>query len=63
LRNASRRDCLGHLQLQQFCRSGGTCGEADYMDLQMKSFGSGRATHLLRKSIDMQLFCLDDING
>ena len=32
-------------------------------DPRMKSFGSGRATHLLRKSIDVQLFCLDDING
>lgn len=32
-------------------------------DPRMKSFGSGRAAHLLRKTIDVQLFCLDDIAG
>lgn len=32
-------------------------------DPRMKSFGSGRAPHLLRKRIDVQLFCLDDIRG
>ena len=32
-------------------------------DPRMKSFGSGRAAHLLRKTIDVQLFCLDDIDG
>ena len=32
-------------------------------DPRMKSFGSGRAAHLLRKSIDVHLLCLDDISG
>lgn len=32
-------------------------------DPRMKSFGSGRAAHLLRTSIDVQVFCLDDIRG
>ncbi len=32
-------------------------------DPRMKSFGSGRAAHLLRKTIDVQLFCLDEIRG
>lgn len=32
-------------------------------DPRMKSFGSGAAAHLLRKRIDVQLFCLDDIDG
>jgi uncharacterized protein YkwD len=30
-------------------------------DPRMKSFGSGRAAHLLRKWIDVHVFCLDDI--
>ncbi|MEF9978014.1 MAG: hypothetical protein RR834_05880 [Thermomonas sp.] len=30
-------------------------------DPRMRSFGSGRAPHLLRKTIDVQLFCLDDV--
>lgn len=32
-------------------------------DPRMKSFGSGRAAHLLRTSIDVHVFCLDDIRG
>lgn len=32
-------------------------------DPRMKSFGSGRAAHLLRESIDVHVFCLDDIRG
>lgn len=32
-------------------------------DPRMQSFGSGRATHLLRTSIDVHVFCLDDIRG
>ena len=32
-------------------------------DPRMKSFGSGRASHLLRKTIDVHLFCLDEISG
>jgi len=32
-------------------------------DPRMKSFGSGRAAHLLRGTIDVQLFCLADIRG
>lgn len=32
-------------------------------DPRMKSFGSGRAAHLLRKSIDVHVLCLDDIRG
>ncbi len=32
-------------------------------DPRMTSFGSGRAAHLLRKSIDVHVFCLDDIRG
>lgn len=30
-------------------------------DPRMRSFGSGRAAHLLRNTIDVQLFCLDEI--
>lgn len=32
-------------------------------DPRMTSFGSGRAEHLLRKTIDVHLFCLDAISG
>lgn len=32
-------------------------------DPRMKTFGAGRAAHLLRKTIEVQLFCLDDIDG
>jgi uncharacterized protein YkwD len=32
-------------------------------DPRMQSFGSGRAAHLLRTSIDVHVFCLDDIRG
>lgn len=30
-------------------------------DPRMKSFGSGRAEHVLRKTIDVHLFCVEDI--
>lgn len=36
---------------------------SNLFDPRIKSFGSGRAVHLLRKSIDVQLFCRDDIDG
>lgn len=32
-------------------------------DVRMKSFGSGRAPHLLRKTMDVQLFCLEIVIG
>lgn len=32
-------------------------------DPRMKSFGAGHAPHLLRKTIDVHLFCLDEISG
>lgn len=36
---------------------------SNIFDPRMRSFGSGRAGHLLRTSIDVHLFCLDDIRG
>jgi uncharacterized protein YkwD len=36
---------------------------SNIFDPRMQSFGSGRAAHLLRTSIDVHVFCLDDIRG
>ena len=32
-------------------------------DPRMRSFGAGRAPHLLRRIMDVQLFCLQDVEG
>lgn len=45
---------------------GGVPGRGHRMNLfdpRMRSFGAGRAHHLLRRTMDVQLFCLQDVEG